>query len=60
MYKWKLCRTPEHLQSLMKTVLEAYHFSREGSLVKEAKDLMHPELIAKIEQLKKLVEKKYM
>jgi len=44
----------------MKTVLEAYHFSREGSLVKEAKDLMHPELIAKIEQLKKLVEKKYM
>lgn len=55
-----LYTTPEHLQSLMKTVLEAYHFSREGSLVKEAKDLMHPELIAKIEQLKKLVEKKYM
>lgn len=55
-----LCRTPEHLQSLIKTVLEAYHFSREGSLVKEAKDLMHPELIAKIEQLKQVVEKKYM
>lgn len=55
-----LCRTPEHLQSLIKTVLEAYHFSREGSLVKEAKDLMHPELIAKMEQLKLVVEKKYM
>lgn len=54
------CRTPGHLQSLIKTVLEAYHFSKEGSLVKEAKDLMHPELIAKMEQLKKIVEKKYM
>uniref|UniRef100_A0A1J3GAC7 Uncharacterized protein, chloroplastic n=1 Tax=Noccaea caerulescens TaxID=107243 RepID=A0A1J3GAC7_NOCCA len=55
-----LYTTPEHLQSLIKTVLEAYHFSKEGSLVKEAKDLMHPELIAKMEQLKKIVEKKYM
>ncbi|VVB11623.1 unnamed protein product [Arabis nemorensis] len=55
-----LYTTPEHLQSLIKTVLEAYHFSREGSLVKEAKDLMHPELIAKMELLKQLVEKKYM
>ncbi|KFK22895.1 hypothetical protein AALP_AAs71746U000800 [Arabis alpina] len=55
-----LYTTPEHLQSLIKTVLEAYHFSREGSLVKEARDLMHPELIGKMEQLKKLVEKKYM
>ncbi|CAN6893180.1 unnamed protein product [Brassica oleracea] len=55
-----LYTTPEHLQSLIKTVLEAYHFSREGSLVKEAKDLMHPELIAKMEQLKLVVEKKYM
>ncbi|KAL1223724.1 hypothetical protein V5N11_029771 [Cardamine amara subsp. amara] len=53
-----LYTTPVDLQSLIKTVLEAYHFSREGSLVKEAKDLMHPELIAKMEQLKKLVEKK--
>nr|VDD54586.1 unnamed protein product [Brassica oleracea] len=55
-----LYTTPEHLQSLINTVLEAYHFSREGSLVKEAKDLMHPELIAKMEQLKLVVEKKYM
>ncbi|ESQ33310.1 hypothetical protein EUTSA_v10004308mg [Eutrema salsugineum] len=55
-----LYTTPEHLQSLIKTVLEAYHFSREGSLVKEAKDLMHPELIAKMEQLKKILEKTYM
>ncbi|XP_010500074.1 PREDICTED: uncharacterized protein At4g37920, chloroplastic [Camelina sativa] len=55
-----LYTTPEHLQSLIKTVLEAYHFSREGSLVKEAKDLMHPELIVKMEVLKKLVEKKYL
>ncbi|KAG2314695.1 hypothetical protein Bca4012_065504 [Brassica carinata] len=55
-----LYTTPEHLQSLIKTVLEAYHFSREGTLVKEAKDLMHPELIAKMERLKQLVEKKYM
>ncbi|EOA40549.1 hypothetical protein CARUB_v10009279mg [Capsella rubella] len=55
-----LYTTPEHLQSLIKTVLEAYHFSREGSLVKEAKDLMHPELIAKMEQLKKVLEKKYL
>ncbi|XP_010544289.1 PREDICTED: uncharacterized protein At4g37920, chloroplastic isoform X2 [Tarenaya hassleriana] len=55
-----LYTTPENLHMLIKTVLEAYHFSREGSLVREARDLMRPQLISKLEELKKLVEKHYM
>ncbi|CAN8303360.1 unnamed protein product [Cochlearia groenlandica] len=55
-----LYTTPENLKGLIKTVLDAYHFSREGSLVKEAKDLMHPDLIAKMEQLNNILEKKYL
>ncbi|KAG7015914.1 putative protein, chloroplastic [Cucurbita argyrosperma subsp. argyrosperma] len=55
-----LYTTPEKLHTWIRTVLDAYHFSREGTLVKEARDLMNPEVIVKLEELKLLVEKKFM
>lgn len=44
----------------MRTILDAYHFSREGTLIREARDLMNPTIVEKLEKLKKLVESKYM
>lgn len=54
------CRTPEVLYSLINTVVDAYLFSREGTLVKEARDLMNPKIIQRLEQLKKEVQDKFL
>lgn len=55
-----LYTTPEKLHTWIKTVVDAYHFSREGTLIKEARDLMNPQVIVKLEELKHLLEKKFM
>ncbi|ONK81539.1 uncharacterized protein A4U43_C01F30300 [Asparagus officinalis] len=55
-----LYTTPEELYTWMRTVVDAYHFSREGTLIKEARNLMNPKVIEKMENLKKLVEKKFL
>ena len=44
----------------MKTIIDAYHLSSEGTLIREARDLMNPKIIQKLEELKKLVENKFM
>lgn len=53
-------RTPEKLHMCLKTVVDAYHSSKEGTLVREARDLMNPEIVKKLEKLKKVVEKNFM
>ncbi|KAI3442731.1 uncharacterized protein J3R85_000992 [Psidium guajava] len=55
-----LYTTPEKLHTWIRTVIDAYRFSREGTLIKEARDLMNPKIIEKLEELKKLVEDQYM
>ncbi|OWM90211.1 hypothetical protein CDL15_Pgr006532 [Punica granatum] len=55
-----LCRTPEELHTAIRTVIEAYRFSREGTLIREARDLMNPKIVEKLDELKKLLEDKYM
>ncbi|XP_068638273.1 uncharacterized protein At4g37920-like [Aristolochia californica] len=55
-----LSTTPEKLYTWIRTVLDAYQFSREGSLIREARDLMNPKIIKKLEELKKLVESSFM
>ncbi|XP_038884061.1 uncharacterized protein At4g37920 isoform X2 [Benincasa hispida] len=55
-----LYTTPEKLHTWIKTVVDAYHFSREGTLIKEARDLMNPQVIVKLEELKHLLEKNFM
>ncbi|XP_062145940.1 uncharacterized protein At4g37920 [Alnus glutinosa] len=55
-----LYTTPENLHTWIKAVVDAYHFSREGTLIREARDLMNPKIIEKMEELKKIVENKFM
>ncbi|XP_059662562.1 uncharacterized protein At4g37920 [Cornus florida] len=55
-----LYTTPEELHTWIKAVVDAYHFSREGTLIREARDLMNPKIIQKLEELKKLVQNNFM
>ncbi|XP_015887641.2 uncharacterized protein At4g37920 isoform X2 [Ziziphus jujuba] len=55
-----LYTTPEKLHAWIDAVVNAYHFSSEGTLIREARDLMNPKIILKLEELKKLVENKFM
>ncbi|CAI8590437.1 unnamed protein product [Vicia faba] len=55
-----LYTTPEKLHTWIKTVVDAYHLSKESTLIREARDLMNPEIIEKLEKLKKVVERNFM
>lgn len=55
-----LYTTPEQLYTWIKTVLDAYNFSQEGTLIREARDMLNPKVIQKLEELKKLVQDKFM
>ncbi|CAN0900755.1 Uncharacterized protein At4g37920 [Linum grandiflorum] len=55
-----LYTTPEKLHSWMKTVVDAYHHSEEGTLLREGRDLMNPNTIVKLEDLIKVVEDHFM
>lgn len=55
-----LYTTPEELHTWIKAVVDAYNFSREGTLIREAKDLMNPKMIKKLEEIKKIVEDNFM
>lgn len=53
-------RTPEKLHTWIKAVVDAYHSSQEGTLIREARDLMNPKIVKKLEELKILVEDNFM
>lgn len=53
-------RTPEELHTWIGTVVDAYHFSREGTLIREARDMMNPKVIQKLEELKKIIQDNFM
>ncbi|KAF6172728.1 hypothetical protein GIB67_000786 [Kingdonia uniflora] len=55
-----LYTTPEKLHTWIKTVLDAYNFSKEGTLMKEVRDLMNPRIIGKLKELNKIVERNFM
>lgn len=55
-----LYTTPEQLYNLIGTVVDAYNLSREGTLIREARDLMNPKIIQKMEELKKLIVDNFM
>ncbi|GLT85007.1 hypothetical protein SLE2022_032100 [Rubroshorea leprosula] len=55
-----LYTTPEKLHILMRNVVDAYHFSQEGSLIREARDLLNPKIIEKVDELIQMVEKNFM
>ena len=53
-------RTPERLYTMMKAVVDAYHHSQEGTPLKEARDLLNPKIIPKLEELKKIVQDHFL
>ncbi|XP_022768276.1 uncharacterized protein At4g37920, chloroplastic isoform X2 [Durio zibethinus] len=55
-----LYTTPEKLHTLMRTLVDAYNLSPKGTLLREARDLMNPKIIVKLEELIKIVEKNFM
>ncbi|CAK7347074.1 unnamed protein product [Dovyalis caffra] len=55
-----LYTTPEKLYTWIKAMVDAYHLSQEGTLMREARDLMNPKIIKKMEELKKLVKDHFM
>ncbi|KMT07854.1 hypothetical protein BVRB_6g145520 [Beta vulgaris subsp. vulgaris] len=55
-----LYTTPEKLHTWIKAVVDAYHFSQEGTLIREARDLMSPKIIQKLEELNKIVQDKFL
>ncbi|XP_062120567.1 uncharacterized protein At4g37920 [Humulus lupulus] len=55
-----LYTTPEQLHTWIKAIIDAYHLSSEGTLIREARDLMNPKIIQKLEELKWVVENKFM
>ncbi|KAI9094484.1 hypothetical protein K1719_026709 [Acacia pycnantha] len=55
-----LYTTPEKLHTKLRLVVDAYNLSGEGTLMREARDLMNPKIIQKLEELKKVVEDNFM
>lgn len=55
-----LYTTPEELHKWITLVLDAYYMNKEGSLIKEAQQLMNPMVIQRLEFLKKVVEEEFM
>ncbi|KAK8914431.1 hypothetical protein KSP39_PZI023905 [Platanthera zijinensis] len=55
-----LYTSPEQLHTWIRTVVDAYHFSREGTLIREARDLMNPQVVQKLENLQKLVQDHFL
>ncbi|PIN03831.1 hypothetical protein CDL12_23648 [Handroanthus impetiginosus] len=55
-----LYTTPQQLHALIKNVLGAYNNSREGTVLREARDLVNPRIIPKMEELRKIIENNFM
>ncbi|XP_050225287.1 uncharacterized protein At4g37920 [Mercurialis annua] len=55
-----LYTTPEKLHTWIKAVVDAYNSSQEGTLIREARDLLNPNVIKKLEELKKLIQDNFM
>lgn len=55
-----LYTTPEKLHTWIKAVVDAYHFSQEGTLIREARDLMNPKIVQKLEELNTIVQDKFL
>ncbi|GLJ49897.1 hypothetical protein SUGI_1060710 [Cryptomeria japonica] len=51
---------PEYLHRMIQVVLDAYYSSRQGTLIKEARKLMNPMVIQRLEVLKGVVEQNFM
>ncbi|KAL5981668.1 hypothetical protein ACLOJK_015731 [Asimina triloba] len=55
-----LYTTPEKLLALITSVLDGFNFSREQTVIREAKDLLNPVIIPRLVELKKLLQDNFM
>lgn len=55
-----LYTTPVQLYNWIGTVVDAYNSSKEGTLIEDAKDLMNPKIIKKMDELKKIIVDNFM
>ncbi|KAJ1690820.1 hypothetical protein LUZ63_014975 [Rhynchospora breviuscula] len=56
-YLWT---TPTALHSAAKTILDAFNSNRRGSVAREARDMMQPKVIQKLDELKKMIEDNFL
>uniref|UniRef100_A0A0E0CJC3 Uncharacterized protein n=1 Tax=Oryza meridionalis TaxID=40149 RepID=A0A0E0CJC3_9ORYZ len=55
-----LYTNPEVLHTWASAIVDAYYNSREGTLLRQARDLMNPKIIKRVEEILKLIKDKYL
>uniref|UniRef100_A0A0E0JYN6 Uncharacterized protein n=1 Tax=Oryza punctata TaxID=4537 RepID=A0A0E0JYN6_ORYPU len=55
-----LYTSPEVLHTWASAIVDAYYSSREGTLLRQARDLMNPKIIKRVEEILKLIKDKYL
>ncbi|KAG2657943.1 hypothetical protein PVAP13_1KG162400 [Panicum virgatum] len=55
-----LYTSPEALHTWARAIVDAYYNSREGTLLGQARDLMNPKIIKRVEEIVKLIKDKYL
>ncbi|KAL5213538.1 hypothetical protein ABZP36_024385 [Zizania latifolia] len=55
-----LYTSPEALHTWASAIVDAYYNSREGTLLGQARDLMNPKIIKRVEEIVKIIKDKYL
>ncbi|RLM80519.1 uncharacterized protein C2845_PM12G12200 [Panicum miliaceum] len=55
-----LYTSPEALHTWARAIVDAYYNSREGTLLGQARDLMNPKIIKRVEEIVKIIKNKYL
>jgi hypothetical protein len=53
-------RSPEVLHTWASAIIDAYYSSREGTLLGQARDLMNPKIIKRVEEIVKTIKDNYL
>lgn len=54
------CRSPEALHTWARAIVDAYYDSREGTLLGQARDMMNPKIIKRVEEIVKIIKDNYL
>lgn len=55
-----LYTSPEALHTWARAIVDAYYSSREGTLLGQARDLMNPKIIKRVEEIVKIIKDRYL
>ncbi|KAM7489405.1 hypothetical protein LguiB_026889 [Lonicera macranthoides] len=55
-----LYTTPEIMHDMIQTVVVAYHSSKEGTVLRQARDLLNPNIVRELEVIQKLIRDNFM